>query len=443
MQLNTPNLSTDIYTIQNKKRLNSQTRNCERIMSKSNEFSNDVNLNITSDLKKIEKKKNDDKLCLVCGDVSSGYHYGVSSCEACKAFFKRTIQGNILYTCVVNNGCEVTKYRRKHCQSCRFQKCLDTGMLKEGVRLDRVRGGRQKYKRNKTECEIPKMDTKKRVQGEQKINTIKKNEKKKLSLPDDSIQYKSPIKEINKDQEQIEDYFLKIELKDSCIDKLIEIEPKSLYAMSDLNQMNDGAEKFILTLSDITDRELANIIDWAKQVPGFQMLSTHTKIQSIQENWLDILNWNLVFRTIPYKGELVYANDFKCSEIQVELYKRPIELDSLCRELCIRLTALRLSFEEHILIRAFLLFNINIYSAENQKEIETVQKIRLNIQNELLSISKPSTNQYMRIMDLFNSSMSMLGQIRILCKQFWLKIYHDDHIKLQKLLCEMLSCYIT
>lgn len=84
----------------------------------------------------------------MCGDVASGFHYGVASCEACKAFFKRTIQGNIEYTCPANNECEINKRRRKACQACRFTKCLQCGMLKEGVRLDRVRGGRQKYRRN-------------------------------------------------------------------------------------------------------------------------------------------------------------------------------------------------------------------------------------------------------------------------------------------------------
>uniref|UniRef100_A0A672KR16 Estrogen-related receptor gamma-like n=2 Tax=Sinocyclocheilus grahami TaxID=75366 RepID=A0A672KR16_SINGR len=75
------------------------------------------------------------RLCLVCGDFASGYHYGVASCEACKAFFKRTIQGNIEYSCPVLNDCEITKRRRKSCQACRFQKCLRAGMMREGELL--------------------------------------------------------------------------------------------------------------------------------------------------------------------------------------------------------------------------------------------------------------------------------------------------------------------
>ncbi|OBS65561.1 hypothetical protein A6R68_05899, partial [Neotoma lepida] len=33
------------------------------------------------------------RYCAVCNDYASGYHYGVWSCEGCKAFFKRSIQG--------------------------------------------------------------------------------------------------------------------------------------------------------------------------------------------------------------------------------------------------------------------------------------------------------------------------------------------------------------
>ena len=49
------------------------------------------------------------RICLVCNDSASGQHYGVPSCEACKAFFKRTVQGAIEYTCPANNECPITK----------------------------------------------------------------------------------------------------------------------------------------------------------------------------------------------------------------------------------------------------------------------------------------------------------------------------------------------
>lgn len=44
-------------------------------------------------------------------------------------------QGNIEYSCPVMNKCEITKRRRKACQACRFQKCLQAGMMREGTLL--------------------------------------------------------------------------------------------------------------------------------------------------------------------------------------------------------------------------------------------------------------------------------------------------------------------
>lgn len=71
------------------------------------------------------------RLCAVCSDLASGYHYGVWSCEGCKAFFKRSTQGEEpLYVCPATNSCTIDKQRRKSCQSCRLKKCFMVGMTK-------------------------------------------------------------------------------------------------------------------------------------------------------------------------------------------------------------------------------------------------------------------------------------------------------------------------
>ena len=72
-------------------------------------------------------------LCIVCGDIASGNHFGVLSCEACKSFFRRSIRATARYACRGSRTCAIEKHTRNRCQYCRLQKCMDSGMRKEGT----------------------------------------------------------------------------------------------------------------------------------------------------------------------------------------------------------------------------------------------------------------------------------------------------------------------
>ncbi|XP_051542488.1 nuclear receptor subfamily 2 group F member 1-B [Myxocyprinus asiaticus] len=76
--------------------------------------------------------------CVVCGDKSSGKHYGQFTCEGCKSFFKRSVRRNLTYTCRANRSCPVDQHHRNQCQYCRLKKCLKVGMRREAVQRGRM-----------------------------------------------------------------------------------------------------------------------------------------------------------------------------------------------------------------------------------------------------------------------------------------------------------------
>ncbi|XP_047450446.1 estrogen-related receptor gamma isoform X2 [Mugil cephalus] len=347
-------------------------------VSQSDSFSAQVNSILRGDFLTPVGSSGPKRLCLVCGDFASGFHYGVASCEACKAFFKRTIQGNIEYSCPVTNECEITKRRRKACQACRFQKCLQAGMMREGVRMDRVRGGRQKYKR--------------RVES---VN--------------------HPIS------------------RNKVISHLLLTDPAPLAANHD-DSTNESSLSTLLTLCDLLNRELLVLIGWAKQIPGFSGLSLVDQMSLLQSGWMEALLVGVAWRSQGTLGEeLVFAGNLRLDEAQCRSAGLA-DLYEALRHLTIKYQMMRLSPEEAAALKAVALANSDVDPVDCP---DSLQRFQDGLHEALLDYEASRREQHRAGRLLM--SLPLLRQTAHRAVQTLLRLQHQHRIPLHKLLLEMLD----
>ncbi|KAM4705345.1 retinoic acid receptor beta isoform 1-T1 [Rhinophrynus dorsalis] len=212
------------------------------------------------------------KPCFVCQDKSSGYHYGVSACEGCKGFFRRSIQKNMIYTCHREKNCVINKVTRNRCQYCRLQRCFEVGMSKESVRNDR-------------------------------------NKKKK-----------EPSK-----QECIENYEMTAEL-DDLAEKIRKAHQETFPSLCQLgkyttNSSADHRVRLDLGLwdkfSELATKCIIKIVEFAKRLPGFTSLTIADQITLLKAACLDILILRICTRYTPEQDTMTFSDGLTLNRTQM------------------------------------------------------------------------------------------------------------------------------
>uniref|UniRef100_A0A0K0DW41 Nuclear receptor domain-containing protein n=2 Tax=Strongyloides stercoralis TaxID=6248 RepID=A0A0K0DW41_STRER len=214
--------------------------------------------------------------CAVCGDKSTGTHYGVISCNGCKGFFRRTILRNQTFTCRFNENCTIDKNFRCACRFCRFKKCLDVGMKREAIQFERDINSSPGIKRSES---LDNIDNSR--PNSNKINGSETPSPGLIGNPDNS--------NINIMQNPWK-------VKNEVIDLLMELEVKNNNALcmhyrssiitSNLinnGNGNSGAPVDVLQctteeLNEISRTTLLVMVDWAKNVSPFPELPMEDKI---------------------------------------------------------------------------------------------------------------------------------------------------------------------
>ncbi|KAI1891131.1 hypothetical protein AGOR_G00160850 [Albula goreensis] len=213
------------------------------------------------------------KPCFVCQDKSSGYHYGVSSCEGCKGFFRRSIQKNMVYTCHRDKNCQINKVTRNRCQYCRLQKCFEVGMSKEAVRNDR----------NK-----------------------KKKEVKEEVVPPESYELSSELEElVNKVSKAHQE---------TC-PSLCQLGKYTTNSSADHRvQLDLGLwDKF----SELSTKCIIKIVEFAKRLPGFTSLTIADQITLLKSACLDILMLRICTRYTPEQDTMTFSDGLTLNRTQM------------------------------------------------------------------------------------------------------------------------------
>ncbi|XP_039856532.1 retinoic acid receptor RXR-alpha-A isoform X2 [Simochromis diagramma] len=266
-------------------------------------------------------------ICAICGDRSSGKHYGVYSCEGCKGFFKRTVRKDLTYTCRDNKDCVIDKRQRNRCQYCRYQKCLAMGMKREVLLHAAVQEERQRAKEKN------------------------ENEVESTSCANEDM----PVEKILEAEEAVE--------------------PKTeTYIETNLGVPSNSPNDPVTNICQAADKQLFTLVEWAKRIPHFSELPLDDQVILLRAGWNELLIASFSHRSIAVKDGILLATGLHVHRNSAHSAGVGAIFDRVLTELVSKMRDMQMDKTELGCLRAIVLFNPDSKGLSNPGEVEALRE---------------------------------------------------------------------
>ncbi|KAI5091473.1 retinoic acid receptor RXR-alpha-A isoform X1 [Silurus meridionalis] len=324
-------------------------------------------------------------ICAICGDRSSGKHYGVYSCEGCKGFFKRTVRKDLTYTCRDNKDCVIDKRQRNRCQYCRYQKCLAMGMKREAHKPKPL----QPEAEDEQACANPKRakrNCRKTGLNEFMLSSFSEGNKVNVisaaSPLADSTRTVQEERQRAKDRNENEVESSSSANEDMPVEKILEaelaVEPKTeTYIETNLGVPSNSPNDPVTNICQAADKQLFTLVEWAKRIPHFSELPLDDQVILLRAGkwcWNELLIASFSHRSIAVKDGILLATGLHVHRNSAHSAGVGAIFDRVLTELVSKMRDMQMDKTELGCLRAIVLFNPDSKGLSNPSEVEALRE---------------------------------------------------------------------
>nr|BAV93046.1 liver X receptor [Lates calcarifer] len=303
------------------------------------------------------------EVCSVCGDKASGFHYNVLSCEGCKGFFRRSVIKSAQYSCKNNGRCEMDMYMRRKCQQCRLRKCREAGMLEQCV-----------------------------LSEEQiRLKKMKKQQEEETARTSTVVTPTPPQEAPTLDPQQQDMIEKLVAMQKQCNKRSFLDRPKvTPWPQSQDLQNREVRQQRFAHFTELAIMSVQEIVDFAKQLPGFLELTREDQIALLKTSTIEIMLLETSRRYNPAIDSITFLKDFSYNKEDFAKAGLQFEFINPIFEFSKGMNDLHLDEAEYALLIAINIFSADRPNVQDHDLVERLQQPYVDALRSYIMIKRPN-----------------------------------------------------